>query len=110
VHDAFDTKSIAFHIKEQVAVKRSFYLNTTNVSEFGGLKVAAVPQAWPLGDPENGFMHGQQIAFGHVEVGIFQISTVLQGHVLLRPQGNRYFQAHAMERAFWRMRSMTEAS
>jgi hypothetical protein len=40
VHDAFDTKGIAFHVKEQVAVKRSFYLNAPNVSEFGGLKVA----------------------------------------------------------------------
>jgi len=40
VHDAFDTKGIAFQVKEQVAVKRSFYLNAPNVSEFGGLKVA----------------------------------------------------------------------
>ncbi|MCX8496533.1 MAG: hypothetical protein ORN51_10165, partial [Akkermansiaceae bacterium] len=40
MHDAFDTKGIAFHVKEQVAVKRSFYLNAPNVSEFGGLKVA----------------------------------------------------------------------
>jgi hypothetical protein len=110
VHDAFDTKSIAFHVKEQVAVKRSFQLNTANMSEFGGLKVAAVPQARSLGNALDRFMHGQQIAFGHVEFGIFQISTVLQGHVLLRPQGNGYFQAHAMLPAFWRMRSMTEAS
>lgn len=82
MHDAFDTKGIAFHVKEQVAVIRSFQLNTANMSEFGGLKVAAASQAWPLGDSENGFMHGKQIAFGHVEVGIFQIPTVLQCHVL----------------------------
>ena len=110
MHDAFDTEGIAFHVKEQVAVKRSFHLNTPNVSEFGGLKVAAAPQARPFGNALDRFMHGQQIAFGHVEVGIFQIPTVLQGHVLLRTQGNGYFQAHAMEPAFWRMRSMTEAS
>ncbi len=100
VHDAFDTKGIAFHVKEQMADKRSFYLDTPNVSEFGGLKVAATPQARPLGNALDRFMHGQQIAFGHVEVGIFQISTVLQGHVLFSPQGNGYFQAHAMEQAF----------
>ena len=96
MHDAFDTKGIAFHVKEQVAVKRSFHLNAPNVSEFGGPKVAAVPQARPLGNALDRFMHGQQIAFGHVEVGIFQIPALLQ--------------AHAMEPAFWRMRSMTEAS
>jgi hypothetical protein len=42
VHDAFDTKGIAFHVKEQVAVKRSFYLNAPNVSEFGGLEEISV--------------------------------------------------------------------
>jgi hypothetical protein len=110
VHDAFDTKGIAFQVKEQVAVKRSFYLNAPNASEFGGLEVAAAPQARPLGNALDRFMYGQKIAFGHGEVGIFEILTALQGHGLLRPQGNGYFQAHAMQPAFWRMRSMTEAS
>jgi len=34
VHDAFDTKGIAFHVKEQMAVERSFHLNAPHVSEF----------------------------------------------------------------------------
>jgi hypothetical protein len=35
-------------------------------------------------------MHCQKIAFGNVEISIFQIPTVLEGHVLLRAEGDEY--------------------
>jgi len=99
VHDAFDPKGFAVHVEEQMTVEWFLHLDTANLSEFGGPEATAASQTWPFRDSLNGFMHGKQITFGDVEVGIIQIPAVLQGHVLLRPEGNGYFQAHAMERA-----------
>jgi hypothetical protein len=56
VHHALNPKGIAFHIKKQVAVERLFHVNAPDVSKLQGLKVAEAPQAWPLCDPQNGFV------------------------------------------------------
>lgn len=80
------------------------------MSEFPSLKAAAGAEVWPLRDPQNRLVHGKEVAVCDIKVGIVEIPAILKGHILLRPQGAGYLQAHAKDRALWRMRSMTEAS
>lgn len=97
MHDAFDAEPLACLIKDEVLVKRAGCLEAANAGEFHRLKVTAQSDFGVGGKTLNRLINSHQITLRHFNVGIFQIPSVLQEHVLLCPQGNDNWQAHARE-------------
>ncbi len=71
--------------------------------------MSAESKLWMRGKTLNRLVNGHQISLCHLLIfGIFQVPTMLQGHVLFCPLSNDNLQTHA--RAAWRILSKVEAS